>query len=145
MVGYADVTSQPENVSANVNLELTYEQESIGTEPYNINYTKDENIVSISKTSESCSPKRPNASCSVILPNITTEPGYIGKWVDEDGNTVGRAGDSYQVNSNKTLTATIIKVNVGDTVNVKGLECGFNILSMDNQKPFFIYKESAFF
>ncbi len=81
MVMYNDVTSQPENLSANINLELTYEQEgldengiAIPPTVYTVNYVNMWKNTSyeykIEKTSDSCVVPKGETSCTIILPQI---------------------------------------------------------------------------
>ena len=144
-VYYEDVESQPENLSANINLELTYEQavddgngNIVPNRYFTATFEKGENIVSIGENSASCkaptNKENANAGCSIVLPQIKASAGYKSYWSDEKNNKIGLPGESYTINKDTVLVATAEKMNIGDEVKVKGLDCNFNILSIDGEK-----------
>ena len=62
-----------------------------------VNYTKGENVQSISKESDTCTLYNKQTSCSTTLPTITPNEGYTCKWYTEatGGEEIGEGGATW--------------------------------------------------
>ena len=114
-VEYKDVTTQPDNLDTNINLELNYEQAgldengvAIPAQTYTVNYTKEDDITSIGSNEASCEiTGGANTTCEITLPTIElTKDGYMPIWIDENGKEVGEPNNKYEVSKNQTLIAS---------------------------------------
>ncbi len=85
---------------------------------FTINYQAGDHVAAIGATSATCNIKSSETSCSVILPTITPENGYVSAgWSTTNGASTGEAPLSlYTLNSNgTTLYANTIGANYENT------------------------------
>ena len=114
-VEYKDVTTQPDNLNTNINLELNYEQAgldengvAIPAQTYTVEFTKEDDVTSIGSNEASCEiTGGANTTCEITLPTIElTKDGYMPIWIDENGKEVGEPNNKYEVFKSQTLTAS---------------------------------------
>ena len=103
------------------NYQITYKTGTlvIKGKIYTVIYEKGSNVSTIGKTSDTCTTSGTSTSCSVTLPNITTNTGYTASGWYNGTTKAGNAGASYSVSGNTTLTAkaTANTYSIGYTLN----------------------------
>ncbi len=91
----------------NVNEEVSKSFEINGA-TYQVSYQKDDHVKSIGKSEDECITTGSNLGCAITLPEIIADEGYHESgWYSEADELVGKAGDSYEINKNQTLTAKV--------------------------------------
>ena len=90
-----------------------------------ITYTKDENVTSIGKESDTCSMYNKETTCSLTLPIITVTSGNyeVDGWY-EGSTKVGTSNDTITVSENKSLVAKAILNGFTLTYNYNGATGG---------------------
>ena len=103
------------------NYQITYKTGTlvIKGKIYTVTYEKGSNVSTIGKTSDTCTTSGTSTSCSVTLPNITTNTGYTASGWYNGTTKAGNAGASYTISGNTTLTAkaTANTYSIGYTLN----------------------------
>ena len=124
---YVWVKDKADNVSSNS--DGSGNSITIQNKTLTVNFAKGTGIASIGSTSKSCTVAAGNDSCTVTLPSITPNSGYITDgWYN--GNTkVGNPNNTYTVTNNVTLTAKAHADNLSLTISTTNTTSKINVVA----------------